>query len=234
MKIVVITGTEVKGCTYQIKEAFLSPLREAYEIVEYYLPKDMPHTCIGCKLCFLKDENLCPHAIYVKPIWSDMMEADLIVMTSPVYGLGISGALKSLLDHLCVHWMVHRPKAIMFSKRGVVLTNCIGPSFMARKSQRDAVNALSWLGISKIERVGIGLLEGVIWEELSAGRRERIVSKARKAGEKYITMKPAKKSIKTGLKFWMCKNMQQAVLRKMDEPTADNAHWVKEGWIKRR
>ena len=42
MKIVVINGTEYKGCTYQIKEFFLSVLRDENEIAEFYLPKDMP------------------------------------------------------------------------------------------------------------------------------------------------------------------------------------------------
>ena len=54
MNIVVINGTEIKGCTYQIKETFLSVLRDGNEIVEYYFPKDMPHFCTGCKTCFFQ------------------------------------------------------------------------------------------------------------------------------------------------------------------------------------
>ena len=42
MKVTVITGTEVKGCTYHIKEAFLEVLREDSEITEYVLPKICP------------------------------------------------------------------------------------------------------------------------------------------------------------------------------------------------
>ena len=38
MKITVINGTEVKGCTYGIKEIFLEDLREGNEIMEFYLP----------------------------------------------------------------------------------------------------------------------------------------------------------------------------------------------------
>lgn len=70
MKITVINGTEVKGCTYHIKESFLDVLRDGNEITEFYLPKDLPHFCCGCKNCFLKSEQLCPHAEYVLPIWN--------------------------------------------------------------------------------------------------------------------------------------------------------------------
>ncbi|WP_243108627.1 hypothetical protein [Clostridium rectalis] len=54
MKIAVINGTEIKGCTYNIKEKFLEILRDGNQIREFYLPKDLPHFCCGCKNCFLK------------------------------------------------------------------------------------------------------------------------------------------------------------------------------------
>ncbi|MFB5029459.1 MAG: hypothetical protein ACE3ND_10840 [Candidatus Darwinibacter acetoxidans] len=41
MKITVITATEVKGCTYHIKEAFLEVLREGSSLTEFVLPRDL-------------------------------------------------------------------------------------------------------------------------------------------------------------------------------------------------
>ena len=117
MKIVVINGTEIKGCTYQIKEAFLSVLREGNEITEFYLPKDLPHFCNGCKTCFFKDENLCPHEAYTMPIWNAILKADLLVFSAPVYALRVPAQMKALLDHFCCHWMVHRPDKVMFTKQ---------------------------------------------------------------------------------------------------------------------
>lgn len=70
MKIIVLNGTEVKGCTYHMKESFLENFRKEHEITEYYLPKDCPHFCIGCKVCFMKSELLCPHSKYTMPIWN--------------------------------------------------------------------------------------------------------------------------------------------------------------------
>ena len=233
MKITIINGTEVKGCTYHIKEAFLTTLRNVHEIKEFYLPKDMPHYCCGCKVCFFQSENNCPHANEVSPIWSSMLDADLIVITAPVYGLGIPAGLKALLDHLCVHWMVHRPNPAMFSKNAVIMTNCIGAPFMAKSAQRDIFNALSWMGVSKIRRLGIGLLEGVIWNELSAKRRSKIENRARRLGSRYINIQSTGKSLKTRLKFFMCKIMHAAVLKNEDSPSEDNRHWIDHGWIKK-
>lgn len=160
MKITVINGTEIKGCTYNIKESFMQYFRNGNEITEFFLPKDMPHFCCGCKNCFIKAESLCPHAEYVMPIWNAILDADLLVFTSPVYALRATGQIKALLDHLCCHWMVHRPEEKMFNKKAVILTDAIG--VFNRAAQNDIATSLSWLGVSDIKKLGIPLMETVI------------------------------------------------------------------------
>ena len=104
---------------------------------------------------------------------------------------------------------------------------------MAKSAQRDIVNALSWMGVSKIKRLGIGLLEGVIWDELSEKRRAGIEKKAKRLGSKHVNIQPARKSLKTKLKFLMCKVMHAVALKNEDPPSADNQHWIDHGWLKR-
>ena len=232
MKITVITGTEVKGCTYQIKELFLEPLREGSEIIEFYLPKDLPHFCRGCKTCFFKSELLCPHADYVLPIWNAMLDSDLIVFATPVYALRATGQIKALLDHLCVHWMVHRPDERMFSKRAVILTNAIG--VFNGGAQRDIATSLMWLGVSDIRRLGVGLMEGVFWDKLSGKRRDKIARKVKKLAKRYKTVPTAaRRGLKVGLLFAFTKKMHQALVRGEETPSADNQYWLDNGWIKR-
>ncbi|MDD4761017.1 MAG: hypothetical protein PHU66_09450 [Bacteroidaceae bacterium] len=48
----------------------------------------------------------------------------------------------------------------MFNKRAVILTNAIG--VFNGGVQKDIATSLSWLGISDIKKLGIGLFEGVI------------------------------------------------------------------------
>ena len=230
VKIVVINGTEHKGCTYQIKEAFLSVLRAGNEIIEFYLPKDLPHFCTGCKTCFFKDENLCPHAEYTMPIWKAILQADLLIFAAPVYALRTPAQMKALLDHFCCHWMVHRPDQAMFIKRAVILTNSIGAS--NRSAQKDLATSLQWMGVSDVSSLGFGLMEGVVWDELSDKRRNKIKAKTANLAKKYATYQPGRKGLKVRVLFFISKLLHQAVLKKEEIPSADNQHWIKNGWIK--
>ena len=231
MKITVINGTEIKGCTYHIKESFLEVLHDDSEITEFYLPKDLPHFCCGCKNCFLKSERLCPHAEYVMPIWNAILDSDLLVFASPVYALRTTAQMKSLLDHLCVYWMVHRPDDRMFSKKAVILTNAIG--IFNSGAQKDIATSLMWLGVSDIKKLGIGLLEGVIWNELSDKRRNIIIRKTKKLAKRYKNTNTVRKGIKVSLLFTITKMMHQVFTRKEETLSADNQYWVDKGWIKR-
>lgn len=231
MKITVINGTEVRGCTYHIKESFLESLRVGNEITEFYLPKHLPEFCCGCKTCFLKSEHLCPHAKYVMPIWEAILNADLIVFATPVYALRTTGQMKSLLDHLCVHWMVHRPNARMFTKKAVILANAIG--VFTGGAQKDIATSLSWLGVTDIKKCGVGLMEGVIWKELSDKRRNAIISKVKKLAKRYEKDYTPKKGIRVSVKFAITRAMHQAVAKNEQTLSADNQHWVDQGWIKK-
>jgi len=230
MKITVINGTEIQGCTYHIKDTFLAGLGEGHEITEFTLPKDAPNFCSGCKTCFFKNENLCPHSADIMPIWNAILGADLIVFAYPMYVLRAPGQVKALLDHLGCHWMVHRPDERMFSKRAVILTNSIGaPNGSA---QKDVATSLTWLGVPSIRKLGFGLMEGVIWDELSAPRRTKIEAKAKAFAAKFQSVKPARKSLKHWAIWFICKAMHQVLLKKENPPSTDNQYWIDKGWLR--
>ena len=230
LKIVVINGTEVKGCTYHMKEAFLENLKSNNEIKEFYLPKDLPRFCCGCKTCFVKGEENCPDSEYVLPIWNAILNADLLVFASPVYALRTTAQLKSLLDHLCVHWMVHRPNDKMFAKKAVILTNAVG--FFNGGAQRDIATSLSWMGVTDIKKAGIGLLEGVIWSELSDKRKRMVLDKGKRLSKRYLKPYKSRKGIKVYLKFAICKMIHKRVAKNETTLSLDNQHWVNHGWMK--
>ena len=232
MDIVIITGTEVKGCTYHIKNLFLDELREGNKIIEFYLPKDCPHFCSGCKMCFFIDENKCPHAEFTIPIWESIIKADLIIFAYPVYVLRAPGQIKSLLDHFGVHWMVHRPKEEMFSKRAVILTQSIGAP--NRSAQNDVATSLSWLGISNIRKLGFGLMEGVIWEQLSEKKKKNIEYKIKQFAKRYKFKKIVRKNIKHYILFSICKILHQKTLKNENPVSADNKYWIDKKWIKNK
>lgn len=230
MNIVVINGTEVKGCTYRMKDIFLENLREGNDIVEFYLPKDMPKFCSGCKTCFFKSETLCPHAEYTMPIWNAILSADLLVFAYPVYVMRTPGQVKSLLDHFGCHWMVHRPDKKMFSKRGVIITQSIGaPNGHA---QKDVSTSLTWLGISDIKKFGFGTMGSVKWDEIQEKRRIKVEEKLRRFSKQYISLKIVRQNIKVKILFSITKMMHKNLIKKAEVLSADSQHWIDNGWIK--
>lgn len=230
MKIVSITGTGVKGCTWHIKEAFLAPLRSAGNFIkEFTLPNDFAQFCLGCKSCFDYAEEKCPHYKEYEPIYSAILEADLLVFAYPVYVMRAPGQVKALLDHLAFQWFAHRPNPKMFTKRAVILTNSIGAPNGA--AQKDVLTSLNWMGLSAVKCYGFPLMEGVIWEELSEKRRTKIELTCKDAAEQQLReTAPASMNLKVKLLFSMARMLQRK-LKKEGRDTADLRHWIKQGWV---
>lgn len=230
MKITVITGTDTKGCTYHIKETFLDVLREGNIIEEFSLPKDMPHFCIGCKNCFLRGEEFCPHFEYVSPIFESMKTSDLILFAYPVYALRAPGHVKALLDHLCYNWVIHRPKEELFTQEIAILSQSIGAPNGA--AQKDVATSMNWMGNSNIRRQGFGLMEGIVWEELSDEKKNKIVLKTRKFAEYYLKGNAEKQGAKGKFLFNIGKTLRKNVLKGEKKRSIDTQYWIDKGWIK--
>lgn len=230
MNIVVINGTPVKGITYHMKEMFLEHIRNENQITEFY-PSELPHFCVGCKNCFLRGEENCPHSERMNPIWSAVLAADLLVFAYPVYALRAPASIKSLLDHFCVHWMVHRPDPKIFKKTAVIITNSVGaPNGSA---QKDVNTSLSWMGISKVYTCGAGMMGDILWNQITDKHKKMLENKMRKLANKVTIVKPRlHKSLKVRVLFFMCKRMHQGVLNAEKEPSLDNRFFIEKGWIK--
>ncbi|MGM9550131.1 MAG: flavodoxin family protein [Faecousia sp.] len=232
MKITVINGTPQKGVTCFMKEQFLGHLRSENEIKEFY-PKDLPPFCVGCKNCFLRGEDKCPHAAVMTPVWNAIMEADLLVFAYPVYALRAPASIKSLLDHMCVHWLVHRPEPEFFTKTAVILTNSVGaPNGSA---QKDVKTSLQWMGLSKIYTCGAGMMGDIFIDTMTPEHRKMLADKTRALAEKVKAVKPRKRmGLKVKLLFGMAKMQHAMVLKAEEVPSLDNAHYIQHGWIRRK
>lgn len=233
MKITVISGTEKRGVTYKLKEIFLAKFPSA-EITEYYLPKDCPYFCAGCTSCFIKGENACKDYVYINKIEKSLIEADLIVMTSPAYVMHATGAMKAFLDHFGYRWMPHRPLKEMFGKRAVIITQCIGAG--AKSSANDIKHSLSWWGISKIGVFSGALMSDIVWNKLPESKRKRLTAKISKLAAKFAKInyfKPAYTKLITKIKFNVCRLLQKKV-RKSGEAGIDCEYWHKNGWLEER
>lgn len=231
MKITVINGTEKRGVTFKLKEIFLERFKTCAEITEYYLPKDCPDFCKGCTGCFLISERACKDFSYVQPIEESLSEADLIVITSPVYVMHVTGALKNLLDHFAYRCLAHRPAAETFGKRAVIITQCAGAG--AKSAAKDIKHSLSWWGISKIGVFTSALLSDIVWDKLPEKRREKLTKKVYKLSRKFAKVdysKPARTSLTTKIRFTVCRILKKKFFKDFPD-NADSTYWYNQGWF---
>ena len=231
MKITVINGTEKHGITYRLKEMFLEPFKGKTEITEFYLPKDGPGFCIGCTQCFLTYQDRCKDAACVQKIEKAMLEADLLVFTSPSYVMHATGAMKALLDHFGYRWMPHRPLKEMFGKRAVIITQALGAG--EKSAAKDIKDSLSWWGISYIKNSHFKLMSEIHWEKLPEKKRAAMTRGMASMARKFSAIdysKPAHTNLITKVKFYVVRMMQTGLGKDNPEYT-DYKYWKANGWL---
>ena len=231
MKITVINGTEKHGITYRLKEMFLEPFKGKTEITEFYLPKDGPGFCIGCTQCFLTYQDRCKDAACVQKIEKAMLEADLLVFTSPSYVMHATGAMKALLDHFGYRWMPHRPLKEMFGKRAVIITQALGAG--EKSAAKDIKDSLSWWGISYIKNSHFKLMSEIHWEKLPEKKRAAMTKGMASMARKFSAIdysKPAHTNLITKVKFYVVRMMQTGLGKDNPEYT-DYKYWKANGWL---
>jgi hypothetical protein len=117
----------------------------------------------------------------------------------------------------------------MFSKRAVIITQSIGaPNGVA---QKDVATSLTWLGVSDIKKFGFGTMGSVKWDEIKDKRRRKVEGKLKEFSKHYISPKLGRKNIKVKTLFFISKRLHKDLLKKEDVPSADNQHWIDNGWL---
>jgi multimeric flavodoxin WrbA len=230
MKITVVNGNQRHGSTWNCKELFLRELSRAddVETKEFTLPKDMPHFCAGCFSCFFNGEQTCPHSESVSPIVKALEEADLVIFTSPVYAMDVSGPMKSLLDHLCFMWMSHRPNPRMFRKVGLIITTTAGAgSSHARKTLK---NSMRFWGVNRIFSFNPSV-SAMKWDDVEPQKKvklERLIKKQSVRIERAVkNAGQAPWNPVSALLFRIMRSM----MRKNTWNPYDRSHWEQNGWL---
>jgi multimeric flavodoxin WrbA len=231
MKVVTIYGNMRHGSTYHAAGLVLEALsrRGPVENREFFLPRDMDHFCTGCFTCFFKGEDKCPHAKDVMPIVAALMEADLILLASPVYGFDVSGQMKALLDHLCYQWLSHRPDPRMFTKVGlsVVTTAGAGKGHAAKTLN----NSLTFWGAKRVFsfKTAVNACE---WNGVPQKKLAKMTAKAEALARRITwTLAHIKRLPPPLLRMVMFAAMKGMMKNNGWNPL-DREYWEKQGWIK--
>ena len=230
MNIAVVHGQQHRGSTYHCTHMVLDRLAERkgeLRVSEFFLPGDGPAPCIGCGRCFTEGEDRCPHAAKVQPIARALADADLIIFDSPCYVFGMTGQLKTLMDHLGYRWMSHRPHPAMFRKTGLAISTAAGAG-TSKVTKALKTNLFYW-GVPRIYRWGANVA-AVNWESVKPGKKEELERHAARLADRIARRKPGRRpSLKTRLMFAIMRLNQ----KRNDWNPRDLGHWQERGWMEK-
>lgn len=121
MKILAICGSPRKGNTYSM----LKSIQDNFPNIDIKLMKlsDINFEfCEGCYVCVKKGEEKCPVKDDRDLIVQEMMDADGIILASPVYSHMVSATMKNFFDRFGFY--AHRPQ--FFEKFALSIATCSG------------------------------------------------------------------------------------------------------------
>lgn len=226
MKILMINGTMRMGSTYHVGKLLIEKIaKEDDEICELFLPRDMPEFCRGCGVCFMESETKCmDYLMYMKRFTRLIDAADLLVFTSPVYVLHISGGMKALLDHYGYRYMFHRPEKSMFQKQAICIATAAGGGM--KSALKDMKDSLFFWGVARIHTYGVAV-KAISWDQVNDEIKTKIDQDTDRIVSKLI---PDPQSVKPGIRTKILFYIARSMNKKNGNP-ADTIYWKENGWL---
>lgn len=222
MKVLCIHGQNHQGNTYKITQMLLEELGAGCK--EIFLPRDFNKMCIGCYQCFLNSEKNCPHYQEVNPIVELIEEADLIILTSPVYCFHGSAGMKAFLEHLGYRWMVHRPSESMFRKQGLAISSTLGAGL--KSTLKMMTDSLFFWGCARVYKLGFALHEMKL-DKMTDKKKIKLQQRVKKLAHQ---IKRDHDNLTVSLKTKVTFNVMSKMMKK-NANQADHNYWQEQGWL---
>ena len=224
MKIVMIHGQNHKGSTYKIGRMIANKISREDDIVEFFLPRDLNHFCLGCYAC-IEDVTKCPFYEEKNKIMTAVESADLLIFTTPTYCLRASAPMKSFIDLTFNYWMIHRPRKCMFSKRAIVVSTAAGIG--TKSAIKDITTTLLYWGVPSVITYGISV-QAMNWAGVADKKKEKIEKDTTRIANKVLKRNRVKAGLKTKALFMMMRMMQK---KDWGSGEAEKMYWDKNGWL---
>lgn len=188
MKCVVIHGSPRRGNTWDVLNIVLNELKDIhnieFDVIE--LKKVKLDTCIGCFNCILKGEDKCPHSNTMKNLIDRIENAEVIIMTSSVYSMQITGLLKNFIDHMSFNF--HRAK--FYKKKGLVIATTAGAGH--KQATKYMKEVLEFWGLNKVNKIAVAYRN----TKLTQKNIDYIKSESKKFKKELLKMDIPKSGIK--------------------------------------
>ncbi len=142
MKILVLTGSPRKnGNSNILAENFIKGAQEAgHEVVRFDSAFRNVHTCVACDSCGTKGQ--CVFKDDFEIVKENLINADMVVFSSPVYYFGISAQLKTVIDRFySINGEIQTPK-----KSILILTYADTSKNLADPIIAQYTNMINYLG----------------------------------------------------------------------------------------
>lgn len=194
MRILVINGSpkDKRSNTYRLTTAFLQGIGNP-EVRECSVSRMEIKPCLGCFACWNKTPGKCVLQDDMASVIENMLWADVILWSFPLYYFSVPGGLKNLMDRqlpMVLPFMSsdsesggHPGRYDMRGKRHVVISTC---GFYTAKGNYDGVTAVfdHMCGKGNYETIFCGQGELFRVKELN-GRTEDYLAYVRTAGREF-------------------------------------------------
>lgn len=227
MKILILCGSGRKnGSTAALAARFQSDFNAHWkegkaEWETVYLPHAPIKPCLGCRSCFDRGVETCPHKDDIPALREKLLAADAVVAATPVYVDDVSGAFKNLIDRTA--YACHRPA---FMKKGVFLLATTGGSPMGHAFHTLQVAFMTW-GFQLLGQLGIIAGASLGRSDMESRYGKQITAAARSfagslAGRSYN---------RPNFIALMMFAIQQKTWSGTDKDTLDYRYWKENGWL---
>jgi multimeric flavodoxin WrbA len=193
------------------------------EIDRIYLAHQNIQICRGCRICFNKGEESCPLNDDLMAIHNLLLEADGLLLASPVYVEDINGILKNWIDRMAFN--SHRP-AFAGKTAILAINSAVGSSNHALQSMSRALGTWGFHFSGKGKFTAGALMK----KDIMKTRYEKVIKKlSRQFITALVNQEPLVPSFYSLLVF----KVQQKYWQKneIEHNTVDYAYWLNKGWL---
>ncbi len=162
MKIVVINSSphsETQSTSRYLAQKFIEGAKSAgHEIFTFDAANEETHPCRGCDTCGMDGPCIFDDAIENK-LMPKMLEADLLVLVTPLYYFGMSAQLKTIVDRFYSRTeRLHRKKSLLLA----TAWNTADWTMTALQTHYETlVKYMQWENIGAVYGVGCGYRSAV-------------------------------------------------------------------------